>query len=641
MLCSGSIGQAEAPPLSVFGNLPGFEQAAISPSGQHVAIVGKVLDKRALLVVDDQNNVIDVLGVDQIKISNVGWAGDGNVLLTTHNTAALGIGFTADKVELSGVIVKPVEKGAKPWRVFEGSRLTTGGVFDNLGVASRDGHLYGYFSTLTMNQKELFNLPTLPIGQQHPDLYEVDLASRDSRKIANRPDGDGISRYWLVDSQGTVAARLDYLHNNGEWDLYNAARKRIADGTQLDTPVRILGFTADGMSVVYRLQDQWFSVPLAGGDSVPFLPGISVNRLVIDNQHRIIGYIDDTKDNEGHFFDPHKQAVYRATRNAFKGSRVTYVGANDAFDRLIVITEGPGDPITWWLVDATKGHAEPLGTSYQLAPGQVGPVQMIGYTAGDGLKMEGVLTLPPGLSAARPTKGLPAVVLPHGGPASRDTAGFDWLAQAFASRGYAVFQPNFRGSTGYGTDFEAASKGEWGRKMQSDISDGLAELVHQGLVDPNRVCIAGASYGGYAALAGVTLQQGIYRCAVSIAGIGDLNQMVNADNSKYGNDPLIARGLRAELGSGRDLAAVSPIRFVDRVTVPVLLIHGQDDTVVAFQQSKRMADALRKAGKTVSLVTLPGGDHWLSTAEGRMGALKAAMEFVVSNNPPDAPAAKQ
>ena len=269
--------------------------------------------------------------------------------------------------------------------------------------------------------------------------------------------------------------------------------------------------------------------------------------------------------------------------------------------------------------------------SYPIDTSDVGPMRMLQYTASDGMKMEGVLTLPPGAMA----KNLPALVLVHGGPAAHDVAGFDWIAQALASRGYAVFQPNFRGSTGYGVAFELAGHGEWGRKMQTDISDGLAEIVRQGIVDPKRVCIMGGSYGGYAALAGVTLQQGIYLCAISISGISDLNDMVRSYNDTSGSDPMLMRNLKAELGSGNDIKAISPIRFADQVRVPVLLIHGQNDTVVKYAQSSQMADALRHTGKTVELIPLPGEDHWLSKSETRMALLRAAINFVEKYNPAD------
>lgn len=157
----------------------------------------------------------------------------------------------------------------------------------------------------------------------------------------------------------------------------------------------------------------------------------------------------------------------------------------------------------------------------------------------------------------------------------------------------------------------------------------------QGVVDPARVCIMGASYGGYAALAGVTIQQGIYRCAASYAGVGDINAWVDNHDVASDGDPLVMRRLRQEVGDGQDMKAVSPIRFASKVTVPVLLIHGKDDTVVDFSQSSRMASALHDAGKTVQMVALPGEDHWLSNSETRLSMLQAALDFVMKYNPPD------
>jgi dipeptidyl aminopeptidase/acylaminoacyl peptidase len=247
--------------------------------------------------------------------------------------------------------------------------------------------------------------------------------------------------------------------------------------------------------------------------------------------------------------------------------------------------------------------------------------------------MDGILTLP----FDREAKNLPVIMLPHGGPWAHDTEGFDWWAQAFASRGYAVFQPNFRGSTNRDAAFKKAGHGEWGRKMQTDISDGLAHLTAQGIVDPKRSCIVGASYGGYAALAGVTLQQGLYRCAVSVAGVADLSMMISADIRESGNDTILKRNLVQEVGSGRDLKDVSPRRFAAQADAPVLLIHGKDDVVVPYKQSVVMADALKDAGKAHEFVTLEGEDHWLSLGATRLKMLQETVRFVEQHNPPDAP----
>jgi dipeptidyl aminopeptidase/acylaminoacyl peptidase len=262
-------------------------------------------------------------------------------------------------------------------------------------------------------------------------------------------------------------------------------------------------------------------------------------------------------------------------------------------------------------------------------------VRRITYEAADGLQIPGYLTLP----AGGPATMLPLILLAHGGPAVRDTSDFDWWAQALAAQGYAVLQPNYRGSA-TSQAFMQAGFGQWGRKMQTDLSDGVRYLAAQGIVDPARVCIVGASYGGYAALAGVTLDHGIYRCAVSVAGPSDLKLMLRWSNGKYGGRSSIAERYweRFMAVSGPDdaaLEAISPIRHLDAVSVPVLLIHGRDDTVVPYEQSEAMYDALRRAKKQVDLVTLKHEDHWLSRGETRLQMLQTSIDFLRANNPPD------
>jgi dipeptidyl aminopeptidase/acylaminoacyl peptidase len=230
--------------------------------------------------------------------------------------------------------------------------------------------------------------------------------------------------------------------------------------------------------------------------------------------------------------------------------------------------------------------------------------------------------------------------MPHGGPWSRDYPQFDYWAQAFASRGYAVFQPNFRGSTGLGDKVYEAGYGQWGRKMQTDISDGAAELARQGVVDPQRACIVGWSYGGYAALAGVTVQHGLYRCAVAMAGVANLTEQLRYTEDEAGIDSPASRTWELFLGVKSDwgpLRAISPASVAARADAPILLIHGVDDTVVPIAQSDQMEKALKAAGKPVERLTLKGGDHWLLREDTRMAMLKASVAFVQKYNPADPP----
>jgi dipeptidyl aminopeptidase/acylaminoacyl peptidase len=237
------------------------------------------------------------------------------------------------------------------------------------------------------------------------------------------------------------------------------------------------------------------------------------------------------------------------------------------------------------------------------------------------------------------------VVLVHGGPEARDEPGFDWLSQAFAARGYAVLQPEYRGSSGFGPDFIAAGYGQWGRKMQTDVSDGVRDIVKSGVVDPARVCIAGWSYGGYAALAGAVFDPSAYRCALDMAGPADLRLMLQ--ETDYDSNPSSdsesvrywTRFMGVKSPNDEKLDDISPALHADKAAVPILIVHGVDDTVVRYEQSKRMVEALKRAGKPYEFVTLKGEDHWGSRSETRLQLLQAWIKFLEAHNPPDPPSA--
>ncbi len=625
-----------APPLSIYGKQPGFERAAISQSGDHIALIGTVGDTRRLIVLDKDTKPVMAVGIGAAKVRGLYWAGDGMILLETSNTANLGIGFTADKAELQSMLVVPLD-GGQPWSVFDKNSLITGGIRGFHGLRQRDGKWYGYFGGITL-ESDGKSEPWLMSAR--PVLYEVDLQTRKSRKIAPRVDDQDNYRTWLIGSDGKVGVTFDFRSFDGSWKLTNAQGERIATGVDKFGNADLIGFGAKADTVIYTEKhpetgaERWMEVPIGGGTPAEILTDMHIGASFFDSRTRqLIGYRQEGDVPTYQFFSRFHHKVVAATQQAFPGVSVHLVDWNDAFDRLIVMTEGVNDPQTWWQVDIRTGKADVLGMSYPIAAEDVAPMKMIHFKAGDGMDIAAVLTLPP----QRAARNLPVIIFPHGGPASRDYPGFDWWAQAFAARGYAVLQPNFRGSTGYGAEFERAGHGEWGRKMQTDISDGLAQLVKDGIADPKRACIMGASYGGYAALAGVTLQHGLYRCAVSVAGVSDVQKMVSTDISESGGNNTLIRSLRKQVGSGRDLRDISPIRHVDSVDAPVLLIHGKDDVVVLYDQSNDMAAALRNAGKTVELVTLSGEDHWLSKSDTRLKMIEAAVAFVEKYNPPDAP----
>jgi len=353
---------------------------------------------------------------------------------------------------------------------------------------------------------------------------------------------------------------------------------------------------------------------------------------------RIIGGIRYTDKTDYVFFQPRAETVWKSIKAAYaSATNVEIVSWTDDWNEVVVRVWGPNDGDRYDLVNMTTHQADPIGNAYgEIGPADVSPVQWITYTAKDGRSISGYLTLP----ANRPAKNLPLVVLPHGGPHARDYPGFDWLSQGIASRGYAVLQPEFRGSAGFGWDLLSAGFGEFGRKMQTDLSDGVRDLAAKGIADPKRVCIVGASYGGYAALAGAAFEPGVYRCAVSDAGISDLHEFLNYMQREAGRtDNLNIRFWDRFLGvadtDDAALDAISPVKHVENIAIPILLIHGTNDTVVPRAQSEDMADALKKAGKPVEYVELEGEDHWLSRSETRFRMLSATVKFLETNNPPN------
>ena len=619
---------AAAPPLSLYGNLPGFERAAISASGEYIAIIGVLSDQRRLIVVDKNDKPVLVAPLDNAKVRAIQWAGDRKVLLMTSNTVILGSNFSVPKAELSSMVVISIPDG-KLYSVFATNSAVTGGVRGFYGTAQRGGRWYGYFGG--------FSVDKIQDGALRPDLFEVDLDSGRARLIADRGSRD-IKRDWIVDGQGKVAARLDFSPYEGKWWLRDSEGRILRNGRAPEGDIELLSLGRSPGTIAYVEGEedsggqQWWEIPVSGGTPVEIASGENILSGYVDNaSRRLLGHSRDGDVPQNIFYDPERQKIIRRVERAFPQKRVAIVDWSDRFDRLVVRTDGPGDPQSWWIVDVKGKSALPLGVAYPLSEAEVGPIQTVRYQAADGLEMSGILTLPPGRGA----KNLPVLVLPHGGPADRDYPVFDWLPQAFASRGYAVFQPNFRGSTGFGAEFRNAGRGEWGRKMQTDISDGLSSLARQGIVDPKRACIMGASYGGYAALAGVTLQRGLYRCAISVAGISDLGRHYQQRMTQSGSDRTVMRSLRGEIGFGRDLKDISPARFAAAADAPILLIHGKDDTVVPFEQSNIMADALKEAKKPVWLLPLKAEDHWLSRSTTRQAVLTASIDFIQKHNPPD------
>lgn len=294
----------------------------------------------------------------------------------------------------------------------------------------------------------------------------------------------------------------------------------------------------------------------------------------------------------------------------------------------LIETDGPQDLGTFHLYDLNANTLSRLVQSRpQVAAAQLPTQRVIEYTASDGQQLWGYLWVPPGVDDVR---NLPLIVVPHGGPEGRDVWGFDPFASSFASQGYAVFQPNFRGGGGFGRRFVEAGHRQWGQRMQEDVADGTRHLIRAGIADANRVCIAGWSYGGYVAFTATVENADLYKCSMAGAGVSDLVEML--DWVRFGDDDEIISGGGGGIQSvsyrywteaigdpARDrdmLIRYSAARNVDRVGIPLLIIHGDRDRTVPVSQSEIMERAMRRAGKPVRFIRLEDTDHYFTPEQG-------------------------
>jgi dipeptidyl aminopeptidase/acylaminoacyl peptidase len=622
---------AEAPAaLAAYGRLPSLEDLAISPDGKRIAFVKTHGDDRDLGIYEmGQTTAHGAARVGDTKLRWVNWVDADNLLVTVSQTGGPPLGFTGETQEWFQLVSYNVPQQKLIGVDFQ---IPDERVFNVVN---------GQPMIREVNGATAVFIPGLYVsGQTLPGLFRYDVARHSMRLIAK--SSVPITR-WLVDDSGKIAAEFYYRDEQKVWKLYTRHDDRLtevaAGHEAIDFP-NIVGFNQSGDSLLVEFHEEGDRVckPLVLKDATwgpPLGKGENFRRFITDRKTgRVIGGVHDLNDLNYAFFDNELQAHWNAAVRAFPGENVHLISATDDFSRMVLLVFGPVHGYVYALFNWYTHQASIIGRVYEDIA-VAAEVKAVSYQAADGLAIPGFLTLPPG----REPKQLPLVVLPHGGPEAADTLGFDWWAQALASRGYAVLQPNYRGSA-LNPRFVAAGFGEWGRKMQTDLSDGVGYLAQQGIIDPKRVCIVGASYGGYAALAGATLQPEVYRCAVSVAGIADLGRMLRWTNVRVGHDNGVAerywdRFMGAAAPDDPRLAAISPIEHVGAVSGPILLIHGKDDTVVAYEQSEVMERALKRAGKSVELVTLKREDHWLSRSATRLQMLEATVAFLRANNPPD------
>jgi len=482
-------------------------------------------------------------------------------------------------------------------------------------------------------------------ADQYPDVRRIDLASGEARVVQRWRTGVWD---WFADRSGVVRAGVDYsdgritlLYRAGpDEDLRRIDSRRYPqDGSVIET-IRFLDNSDRGVVVTNAVTGRFavyhydFATDTRG-EAIFEHERVDVTTPIVGADGRVDGVAYEDDRLRFHWIDPELRRLQASLDRALPGKINVILGRTDEGPRLLIWSGAADDPGTYYLFDRQARRLDPFATPHaQLAGHSFALVRPISFRSRDGIDIPGYLTLPPG----RPEQGLPLVLMPHGGPFARDSWEFDPWVQFLASRGYAVLQANFRGSTGYGRAYVERGFGQWGSGMIDDLEDGVDWLAGRGVIDPGRVCIMGASYGGYAALWAPIRNPGRYRCAVSFAGVADVRAMLRYDRRRFAAPRYSREWRRRVEGEARtDLDAISPLRQAARLRTPVLIAHGERDTNVPPSQSRNLVRALTRTGAAVESVFYREEGHGFARPQDSADFLRRVEAFLARHNPADAP----
>lgn len=591
-------------PTAVLAEKAFIRSPVLSPDGSRVMGRFRVRGMEMLGIIALADGKVDLINVgEKHEVNWFRWAGNERVLISLGTTVPWG----NDDAWSTRLIVRTV---ATKTDMFIGGK-DEGLIGDDVLWIDPAGQ-----HALLSYQASIYD---------YPSVWNVELANNHRKAVVAAHPGVWD---WYADEAGVV--RAGYELNDNSWRmLYRAkdgdAFKSVVKGRYDDDDAgfdafRIYQGSDDGYRIMLDDKSGLYGLyhfnyaTRTRGDLIFADPKVDIDDFSTKGDSNVLlsaSYTDDHP--RTHWFDTDLSDLQAAIEKSVPGREVEILSIDRDRDRMIVWLGASNDPGAYYTFDLSAGKLFLLGkVSETLKPEQLAATTYTSYKARDGVTIPAYLTVP----AGREAKKLPLIVMPHGGPYDiRDDGTYDPDVQFFANRGYAVLQPEYRGSGGYGKAFYDKGAGQWGRVMQDDLDDGMDWLAAQGTIDPKRVCIIGSSYGGYAALWGATRNPERYRCAASFAGVSDLKKQL-----KYQLDFKISKRYQKDWrqkvqGSDTfDLTTVSPLYTIDRLKVPVLLMHGDADPRVPFKQSRLYADALKAAGKPYEFYPLKGEVHGFTTS---------------------------
>lgn len=633
-LCAAVAGHgADKIPVEDFAHLDAFAGMALSPDGKSVAYVQSIQEQQEIVVRDLQTDKNVRIAIPASRVpwvpqqTSIGWVNSHRLIFSLFDG-----GFSA--MERDGSHIKGLTGYDGAMARQEEVQVYSGGVM-HLFRDEKDGQVL-----MAAYDQPVGAYDGQWISLSHPNVIRLNTRTAAMMRVEENP---GSVEGWLVDSRGVVRVALESKRGIGRTiyrESENAPWLPLPGMDYNDPKLRPLGLSGDGKVLYvnrktatgtwavfpYDLVEKKFSEPVVAHELYDIIPewwrsfanGVLLQELIYtpDRRGGLLGVRYLTEFPRTLWFDEGMKAMQAALDAALPKKINSVVSMSDDRSRVIVQSWAANDPGTFYLFDAKAGSLSKLLSRMPwIDPAKMAEVSAIKFKSRDGLLLRGYLTLPPG----RGKKNLPMVVLPHGGPQTRDVWGYDPDVQFLANRGYAVLQVDYRGSAGYGDEFFKKGLRQVGTGMQNDITDGVRWAIKQGIADEKRIGIMGGSFGGYSVLMGLILEPQLYKCGINIAGVTDWAELIKDKAQMFPQSYSYNLSL---IGNPRKdaetLAAISPVHQAARIQAPLLIIHGRDDPAVPYTQAKLLTQALDQAGKPYELMSKYNEQHGLRNFKNRV-----------------------
>jgi dipeptidyl aminopeptidase/acylaminoacyl peptidase len=608
-------------PVEAFSRLPSIQSPTLSPDGSKIAYLKNVEnpDLTLLFYIDLKSGEFKtLLQTDNLtnQIRWFKWANNETVLLAAKFSRHM----NTEKVDHTQLLA--IDVGAE--QIKQRRLINASTIYSRRHYSQHEDNVIDLLPDdpvhiLIALDAENANLPS---------VFKLNINTAKANKVENHKLK---IRQWMTDQQGFVrlGSALNYKTgaakifvrkgDNPNWQIlfqYNSLEDAPITALGFDKNPNILYYTQynNDKKALYKVDLSTDIHQLVFADKDYDVDGTLIyskkTRSVI-GVHHISGNI---------YWDESRKSLQQRLDTARPTTTNYLVDFSEDEYVYIFYVENDYTPGIYYLANRKTGKVNRLMTQYPALEGaNLTAHKLVEYTASDGTKIEGFLSLPTGREGPTAT-----ILFPHGGPGARDSNGFDYWSSFFVNRGYAVFRPNFRGSSGYGYEFSQSQMRNWGLIMQDDLTDAANWLVTEKITDPKRICIVGASYGGYAAAMAAVKTPDLFRCAVSFAGVSDLRNIV-FKSRYYTNKKFVEHQMGKDVDN---LIARSPFYQAKRINIPMLLLHGASDTVVNVRQSQRFYQKLIDLSKPVEYIELADGDHYLSIQRNRHKAFTAIDEFL-------------